>query len=66
MIHYSFLAELASRPAAVYRPKQPPETVIHENILFDPKMRNIKFNKDLFPLPWLNITNNDKKQKGNK
>ncbi len=46
MIHYSFLAELASRSTAVYRPKQPPETVIHENILFDSKMRNIKLKEN--------------------
>lgn len=61
MIHYSFLAELASRPAAVpFIKSSLPETVIHETILFDPKMRNIIFNKDLFPLPWLNTADNDK------
>ena len=41
MIHYSFLAELASRPAAIGLRNQK-SLLKEENTLYDPEMRKIK------------------------
>lgn len=60
MTHYpGLLIELASRPNVVFQPEKPvPEVVIHDNILFNPKMqKKIKLKEDM--VPWYDINPDD-------